>query len=148
MPYHPSPDFHKDYRVSLYWGVIRYQKIQEAYMPERVTRQYGFIQQIPRNPIQPLRVKRDMNPKSYILAYHLVDCNWASRYDHIQAHILNLPHASHGWDVANDYMEWFETCLHIKLLQASNTVRFKPIIQRAMPPQKGHNIYAIHIQNL
>ncbi|XP_021730494.1 protein MAIN-LIKE 1-like [Chenopodium quinoa] len=51
--------------ATLFFGCIQYQAIIEPYMPDRVVRQLGFVQDIPRTIIRPEKAKRSTNLKMY-----------------------------------------------------------------------------------
>ncbi|XP_021760578.1 protein MAIN-LIKE 1-like [Chenopodium quinoa] len=50
---------------TLFIGCIQYRNIIEPYMPDRVVRQLGFVQGIPREIIRPEKAKRPTNLKMY-----------------------------------------------------------------------------------
>jgi len=50
MPYEEHRQTHPFDWISLFSGFIRCQRWRHMHLPERVLRQYGFVQMIPRHP--------------------------------------------------------------------------------------------------
>ncbi|XP_021737764.1 protein MAIN-LIKE 1-like [Chenopodium quinoa] len=63
LPYGVDPARHVP--PTLFTGCIQYRSIIEPYMPDRVVRQLGFVQDIPRSIISPEKAKRPTNLKMY-----------------------------------------------------------------------------------
>ena len=68
MPF-GSIDFDGPLRDSLYHGCLSCMKISEPYMPDRVARQFGRVQKIPRPVIRPLIARRPADVLFYNVQY-------------------------------------------------------------------------------
>ncbi|KMT08947.1 hypothetical protein BVRB_6g136610 [Beta vulgaris subsp. vulgaris] len=100
--------------LSLYHGCIRYASIIEPYMPDRVLRQFGYVQTRPMSPITPNKENKPAH--FYAIEYpESMMCFWDDPSSHcLSMHRLGED-ASNPWDCSSDYMQWFLQCSHPKL---------------------------------
>ena len=116
MPY-GYLDFSGALGLSLYRGVISFLSISEPYMPDRCSRQYGRVQDIPRPAITPFKAKRLRQVKTYSLEFDPSSDVWDARGDHC-LRIQELGPAVEGdpAECAEGYMDWYtpRTHLHIR----------------------------------
>ncbi|XP_057248236.1 protein MAINTENANCE OF MERISTEMS-like [Beta vulgaris subsp. vulgaris] len=100
--------------LSLYHGCIRYASIIEPYMPDRVLRQFGYVQTRPMSPITPNKENKPTH--FYAIEYpESMMCFWDDPSSHcLSMHRLGED-ASNPWDCSSDYMQWFLQCSHPKL---------------------------------
>ena len=61
---------------SLFHGVLSFLDKTEPYMPDRVARQFGRIQQIPKPVIAPLRAWRRSKVTAYAVEYDSAKWSW------------------------------------------------------------------------
>lgn len=121
MPYGDRVlDFQGEFRLSTYRGTIRIGDIVEPYMPDRVLRQFGFVQTIPQERIVPYLEVRPETGKGYKVRFHSVEDRWESRHDATSRVSLagRIP-APDPWTVSADYMDWFSSRCHPFVLPSS-----------------------------
>ena len=94
-------------RVSLYSGWLRYGDRMVRYLPERVLRQFGRVQTIPRHPVE-----------SAPLVTNLAEISL--RFQYALDHALTLEQlgqrAVHGVEAVDGYIEWFYLHSHPRML--------------------------------
>lgn len=107
--------------VSYFRGVIRFCDVTEAYMPDRVTRQFGYQQRIPRQPcLTPALCILSKGQKGYQKDYGNQDHVWESWVDYGMEEFRPVPRwgpplASTSSPVTADYMEWFLARSHVRI---------------------------------
>ncbi|KAL2936511.1 Serine/threonine-protein phosphatase 7 long form-like protein [Bienertia sinuspersici] len=124
MPY--GVDVLGKYPISLYHGCIRYGSIIEPYMPDRVLRQFGYVQTRPMTPIKPNKEHKPEN--SYSVEYGE---GMMSFWDDPSSHCLSVARlgdlALNPWDSSSDYMQWFLQRSHPKVQNPDNAPEgYKP----------------------
>ena len=109
MPWGPIDFSDPRFTSSRYRGVLTVDVgdlVQEMYMPDRVWRQFGTIQDNPRSPPVPLKCERKSSQKSkVVLVYSDTEDTW----DADQRTLLELPPISDGsllWDCTPEYLDW------------------------------------------
>ncbi|XP_021768509.1 protein MAIN-LIKE 1-like [Chenopodium quinoa] len=92
-------------------GCIQYRSIIEPYMPDRVVRQLGFVQEIPRTIIRPEKAKRPTNLKMYRVDFstEMTSVMWTwfvpgSSFSIVLGALTRL--GGGGPTVAPGYMQW------------------------------------------
>jgi len=94
-------------RVSLYSGWLRYGDHMVRYLPERVLRQFGRVQTIPRHPVE------SAPPLTNLAEISL-------RFQHALDHALTpeqLRHrAVHGVEAVDGYIKWFYLHSHPRMI--------------------------------
>jgi len=102
--------------------------IIEPYMPDRILRQFGFIQRIPSSPLQPIKVKRPVLALSYKVEYPAMESQWSMQ----AAHELQLHHygtrAMPCYEAYDDYIRWYLRISHPRIQN--------PTHARDMPPDE------------
>ena len=100
--------------ISQYRGIIHCLKVKEAYMPDRVMRQFGYPQYIPTEPIKPVQVHRPAQPSLYRCShairdsfddYHTSRCNFHQQT--IRVHF--------GHETIPAYQDWFRQRTHMQV---------------------------------
>ncbi|OVA07425.1 Aminotransferase-like [Macleaya cordata] len=86
------------HELAFYSGFLRCHNVIEPYHPDRVMRQFGLVQSIPRPPIKK-KVVHD-------IVSHQWD-NWTSQLLVQRGEPISKP-----WDCGHDYMEWFRSVSH------------------------------------
>ncbi|KAL2903642.1 Serine/threonine-protein phosphatase 7 long form-like protein [Bienertia sinuspersici] len=124
MPY--GVDVLGKYPISLYHGCIRYGSIIEPYMPDRVLRQFGYVQTRPMTSIKPNKEYKPEN--SYSVEYGE---GMMSFWDDPSSHCLSVARlgdlALNPWDSSSDYMQWFLQRSHPKVQNPDNAPEgYKP----------------------
>ena len=126
LPYGGDPV--RSVPTTLFTGCIRYRSIIEPYMPDRVIRQLGFVQTIPRSIIRPEKARRPANLKMYRLEFptEMTSLMWTSfvpnssfslvlgtytRLDH------RAPTCAHG------YMQWLHRVSHPRISPMGTSAR-------------------------
>ncbi|GAA0152968.1 hypothetical protein LIER_11318 [Lithospermum erythrorhizon] len=101
--------------ISYYNGCIHFLEVNEPYMPIRVSRQFGRVQEIPRPPIRSTICKLCSAPKSYKKEYGCNDSHWQDwdthRYD---ANWLGAK-VSYAEEATDDYLPWFRRHSHVRV---------------------------------
>ena len=86
--------------------------VQEMYMPDRVWRHFGRIQDKPRSPPVPAKCERKSSLKSkVVLVYKDTEDTW----DADQRTLLEVPPLSDGsllWDCTLEYRDWWQQVSH------------------------------------
>ncbi|GAA0166172.1 hypothetical protein LIER_21391 [Lithospermum erythrorhizon] len=129
---------------SLYHGCIRFMGFNEAYMPDRVSRQFGRVQCIPR-PIIELGegTKLAATARSYKKVYGNTDVNWMNLAQHCFAPIDMGAPAEMANLTVPEYMDWYVSRSHVKVhnpahgvTEASTTTMYSASQQRLQPLRK------------
>jgi hypothetical protein len=94
-------------RVSLYSGWLRCGERMVRYLPERVLRQFGWIQTIPRHPVQSAPV--DIN------FAQIINCFLRALDYTLTTQELGEV-AVHGVEAADGYIEWFYQVSHPRMI--------------------------------
>ena len=132
MPYE-GLDFLGRHRSSTYRGIIRFLGVEEAYMPDRLTRQFGYRQSRPMDIIEPLVAVRPLNfrgTRRYQLHFDPRWHRWDQWANHLCPHILASPPATMAWDVHDAYLDWY---LQVSHPYVSPHVAVQPRISRGPP---------------
>lgn len=119
---------------TLYHGTIRYMHIIEPYMPDRVLRQFGYLQIIPSAPIVPLRgTKRSRLMNTYRVNHSAMDSQWNvprcgldSAY---YGHQAQPPHQA-----VSDYLEWFIERSHPRVHPIDDNARDEAVLEPSAYP--------------
>ena len=89
--------------MSFYSGYIRCGSIKQAYLPERVLRQFGHVQGIPRSPIE---------VTGHIPSAEDIDQSWLLYHMHVVDEATRGPRATSPGQSVDDYMRWFHRISH------------------------------------
>ena len=104
-----------DLAPSLFHGVISFLDKTEPYMPDRVARQFGRVQQIPKPVIDPIRAWRRSKVTSYVVEYDSAKWSW----DAWPMHRFNPkqlgPRSRHGVETDSQYMAWYIPRTHPRI---------------------------------
>jgi hypothetical protein len=98
---------HRQYRgfeeISMFSGYIRWDKIIVPYLPERVLRQFGYVQDIPRSPQLITAVR---------LSVAEVDARWLGYSDYVVHTFNRVRQATFPSECTDKYFEWYRTISH------------------------------------
>ena len=101
--------------------------ITEAYMPDRVARQFGRVQGIPSATIPTLRdTSLSGNLRLYKKLYSDYDACWEHMVQHNYAPKDLGPHAHVAHSTTADYMEWYIQRSHIQVHNPAHGPRIRP----------------------
>lgn len=94
--------------ISLFYGVISCHSIVEPYLPDRVLRQFGYIQTVPTRTLNLISAPGGTKAQNYIPAvYH-----WVSYFfDEWQSHVIGEAErvaAVNITDCSDDYVAYYE----------------------------------------
>ncbi|XP_021732688.1 uncharacterized protein LOC110699506 [Chenopodium quinoa] len=102
---------------TMFTGCIRYRGIIEPYMPDRVVRQLGFIQEIPGDMIRPDDAQRPLSVKSYRVSFsaQMTTLMWdrfvpGAAFSLLLGGYTRVPRG--GYTCAPDYLPWFRRVSH------------------------------------
>ena len=114
QPYETSLDFEGSHlKISLFHGALSCMDITEPYMPDKVARQFGRVQDIPGPTIEPTRAYRLADPLRYRVDYP--NASWAWRHRHSK-HRVSLdsigPPVRAPWDCTDRYTQWYTPRTH------------------------------------
>ena len=114
---------HDQVPISEFRGIIQCLRITEPYMPDRVMRQFGYPQHIPRNLIKPKNAKRPPEPRSYVCSHNVGDS--FEDYENYRCNFhLQTVRANIGHETLPLYENWFQQRTHIQVTpQGSFTPR-------------------------
>ena len=103
-------------------GFIRWGSWVSPHLPERVTRQYGYVQSIPR-------------PVPHVLSVDQVDEMWEHWGDHV-VDIRDLTEVAQEtpWECTPEYMPWFVQVSHPWSSPASYQLHAPVVPEEAVPP--------------
>lgn len=101
--------------MSFYHGCIRALDVVEPYHPDRVLRQFGYVQTIPSNPIVPSRAIRGAKPGQYRLLWGTLGSMFATWDNHILSVSRRGQKADPSWECDTSYMNWFMSVSHPKV---------------------------------
>ncbi|KAH7834245.1 hypothetical protein Vadar_014106 [Vaccinium darrowii] len=99
--------------IAFYTGSIRGMSVVESYLPDRVLRQFGLVQIIPKDPIAPARVER--GDKKYNVVYTWTDANWTSWEYHVVLEAKRVRTRDVPWECHSDYAEWLSRYSHFRV---------------------------------
>ena len=81
--------------MNFYSGTLCCQKFEAPYYPDRVMRQFGFVQGIPKEPMVQSKDRKG-----------LMDYHWKSwLLDHVEE--ASRVKVSYQWQCTDTYMEWY-----------------------------------------
>lgn len=101
--------------ISRFHGTITFMDVSEPYMPDRVLRQFGYIQTIPRPVIRPTRAARPVSARQYVVRYQRQESFWEQFTSHLLSAAALGSRAMPAWRCADDYMSWFERISHLRV---------------------------------
>ena len=112
MPFGRDLDFAGQFRSSTYRGTLRFGSVFEPYMPDRVLRQFGRVQEPPLAVIPPTFAQRPFRlQRRYIVTLSLQHHRWADqdpeRFYPVTGHRRTVESCQR--DVSADYLAWFQS---------------------------------------
>ncbi|PRQ32170.1 putative protein-serine/threonine phosphatase [Rosa chinensis] len=111
-PYRGHREAHPLLEITFYTGMLKCLDIVEPYYPDRVLRQFGRVQTIPRNPYTPSRVRRVSDSKSYKVVYEYFDGLWQRWRDHVLADANRSTPVKFSYDCTPEYLSWYQKITH------------------------------------
>ena len=118
MPFGPNPD--SSVPRTIYNGMIQYRDIIEPYMPGRVLRQIGYVQNIPIPILRPVRASRPWKcVNKYVVEFPeiLAMDQWTSFPVSGSLHLNMLQRATEDPAACDPrYLEWYIKHSHPRLL--------------------------------
>ncbi|GAB2281697.1 hypothetical protein Dimus_016266, partial [Dionaea muscipula] len=110
-----TPD--KAVPITLFNGIIHCRSITEPYMPDRVLARVGFVQVPPLDPFQPKEVYRGPETSKYKCRHDKMRQLWDAWHNHLIKPIaMGSRRACYATEVDDDYMEWYVTVTHRRVL--------------------------------
>ncbi len=92
-------------------------------MPDRVLRQFGFVQVIPMQPIRPIKAVRVENPRKYILKHFVDDLQFVHWGNNMYNIGFSVPDSR--CIAVNEYLGWYLERTHPRVskdsIHAANT---------------------------
>ncbi|XP_021720108.1 uncharacterized protein LOC110687784 [Chenopodium quinoa] len=122
LPYGTVPA--SDVPRTVFTGWLRYQDVIEPYMPNRVLRQFGYVQTFPM-PINCLDFAyRPADSKLYKVKWNVssVENAWTLYPRDFWLILAEFQRAQHSSDVADGYYDWFTDVSHIFVVPAADAV--------------------------
>ena len=123
-PYADSRSHHPLHPITFFTVCLKYGDIVEPYHPERVLRQWGYLQTIPPPPLAPYRAKRGSSSTTYQVAYTFVDSLW----DRWEMYVLPEEKRGRKWvtvgETAPGYMAWFDSISHRYIQNRAHATSF------------------------
>ena len=117
-------DFGGYYAISRYRGILRIDDIEEAYMPDRFLRQFGYVQTMPLPRIPPHQEVRLDKGRGTRVSYAPIYDAWTSRHlEETRVSFDGLVPAHSPWLVDDAYMPWYTTHCHPYILPTSIAVQ-------------------------
>ena len=117
-------DFGGYYAISRYRGILRIDDIEEAYMPDRFLRQFGYVQTVPLPRIPPHQEVRLDRGRGTRVSYAPIYDAWTSRHlEETRVSLDGLVPAHSPWLVDDAYMPWYTTHCHPYILPTSIAVQ-------------------------
>ena len=112
MPYGELNFEDEDLAPSLFHGVLSCLHDTEPYMPDRVARQFGRVQCVPRDVIALIKAHRRCKLGRYTVHYDVAMWVWNS----LSLHSFSLdeldPETEYPHQCHDDYMDWYKTISH------------------------------------
>lgn len=105
--------------ISLFSGYIRWGPLHHVHLPERVLRQYGHMQSIPRSP----RIVTKVHT-SHKQMHH----RWVNYFEHLVPVAVRGDQARHPGDCVDGYLEWFFRISHPFLIPARADMRRRVLL--------------------
>ncbi|MCI37563.1 serine/threonine-protein phosphatase 7 long form-like protein, partial [Trifolium medium] len=102
-PYEDHRDVCPFEDIALYSGWIRCGTIRVRYLPERMLRQFGYVQTTPHHP------DAAANPLSTVTH---IDQHWVQHMDRVLTSDMLGTHATRPSDTAPGYMSWYYKISH------------------------------------
>ena len=99
--------------IAFFSGCLKCMDVVEPYHPERVLRQFGRIQTIPRAPLAPARASRGPTAGSYRIAYDFLDQIWEQWEDHVLSRGRRSHPVVRPSDCVPGYMAWYSRITHL-----------------------------------
>ncbi|KAG5544943.1 hypothetical protein RHGRI_017416 [Rhododendron griersonianum] len=97
--------------IAFYTGPIRAMSYVEPYLPDRVLRQFGLLQQIPADPIAPQRASRGQH--TYHVVYEWTEGFWSSPdYHLVPEDKRERTPPGIPWACTDDYIPWLSVFSH------------------------------------
>lgn len=111
-PYTSRRQAHPFHEITYFTGMLKCFDVVEPYCPERVLRQFGSVQTIPKAPCVLPRSTRATHASVNKVLYEYIDGMW----DGWQNHVLHQNNRSSPVSVASDvvsgYMDWYHRVSH------------------------------------
>ena len=130
--------------VSQFRGIIHCLKITEAYMPDRVMRQFGYPQFIPQPLIPPVLVQRPPQPSLYRCSYRAGDS--FENFMNVRCNFhLQTVRAHYGTEALPAYEDWFRQRTHKQVTRQDSFTRREQYRPADMNPTA---VWFLNIQQL
>lgn len=98
--------------IAFYIGSMRYMDIIEPHNPNRVLRQMGYIQRIPRAPYRAIDADRNRFAHAYMVKYSYDPQFWEDWPGHLESVERRGQKADFPWQADDEYQQWFMRVSH------------------------------------
>ncbi|KAL2900814.1 Serine/threonine-protein phosphatase 7 long form-like protein [Bienertia sinuspersici] len=103
-----------NFPLSLYHGCLRYSSTIELYMPDRVLRQFGYVQTPPIAPINPNKEYKPAYSYSNDYGEGMMSF-WDGPSSHCLSEMRLGKMVKDPWDTSSNYMLWFAQHTHLRV---------------------------------
>lgn len=98
--------------VTYFYGCIRMMDVVEPYHPDRVLRQFGYVQTIPRYPLVADIVERGETAQKYRIFWAALGDLFDIRDSFVLSTQRRGRRAEPAWESSDDYLEWYQRLCH------------------------------------
>ncbi|KAM7489889.1 hypothetical protein LguiB_027373 [Lonicera macranthoides] len=121
-PYHAHRDVRPLQEFVYYNGLLVCFNVAEPYYPDRVLRQFGRVQIIPKKTMKPSNDQRGKKQGQYKVKYNVDNWILESWENHLLANMSRTEPVKDQWDARANYMGWFTKISHVLVQNPKNAI--------------------------